>query len=168
MTLVEVVVAAAISTGIIGGSIAVMRSTSDLARNASNEDSASYRVSLALGAVVEQIRQSSNGSILHLDGSLFQNGSSDTGFTSRRVLSYSGGQDLGPPVTIRFDVPAGKTSGELVSVSGPVVQVLVRGITDFRLTRASGTYTVSVSTMSGQHESLREADGQVNVRSRNP
>lgn len=168
LSLVEVVVAAAISTGVLGGAVAVLRSTSELARGAAAEDAASWRVTQALDAVVEEIRRSSGASVLHLDGTPFSNGTSDSGFTSRRVLTFSGTPTLAPARTIRFDLAPSATEGELVNAAGPVVQTVARGITEFQVTRTAGSYVVTIAAQSGDRQSLRKARGSVTVRSRNP
>jgi hypothetical protein len=169
LSMVEVSVSVGILSGIVLIAGAVLRTSSSMAASTVDTGVAAARVRRALDPVADMIREGSLATMQAPGNVPFGDGETHDSLRLRKPTGFSGGVQLAPQVTIRLVRPVGSPVGDVVVDDGTRQVVLVRRLSDFRISRAGSTFTIVASSANGPADDrLRNAEERVSVLPRNP
>jgi hypothetical protein len=165
LTLLELVVSAALSVLVLGGAAKMIDASSSVSKSTNDAGYASWRVDTALNEMSDAIHRGSLASARKLDGTTFTEGTTDVGFQIRQVTGFRGVPTTSGLVTYRWD----GTTKEVVRQDGIVYSVIARNVTSFSITRTVDVFTISVEARSGpKDDRSRKCAGAIQVCTRNP
>ncbi len=168
-TLIEVVIAMALMSIVLGGAVTLINTSTSLAQSIDNERIAAQRVDRALAKIADEFRKGSLATAVHPDGSTFEDGDAAVGYEIRPVTGWDGALVTGDLIGYRFDIDVGATEGEIVKVEDSVETLLARGVTAFTVARSGNVFIFGVSARSGPTDDReRTATGELRVMARNP
>jgi hypothetical protein len=169
VTVLELAMSATLAVGVLGAAGMMIDASSHVAQSTNDQGAASLRVGATLYQLTDAVRRGSLASARHVDGTNFDDGTSDAGFQIRFVTGYNGAPITSGLITYRWDHVAGAPEGDVIRDDGGIQTILARHVTNFGIARAGNLFTITLTARSGpQDDRARSSIGQVEVTARNP
>lgn len=167
-SLVEVLISSFLAVVVLGTSAMLLSAGSNLHQSSIHATAAARRCDHVLWPLVNDLRKASLASVRRGDGSTIPDGGSAEALRMRVVERVESGVPLGPEVIYSLSIPTGATAGQLLRTTDTGAQVLARGVSQFRITRAGDRFTFELTTGSGPGDDRgRESRGRASATPRN-
>jgi hypothetical protein len=165
LTVVEVVLSVVLGCTVLGAGLATIAMSNDVARSSAADDAASRVVARVLRSLTDDVRRASRDTLMHLDGTDFADGTTDTGVSFQHVVGYRGTTLLGPVVVVRFD----SVTGDVIRTQGGVSETIARKVTSLQIERDGNRLTFTAVCHRGPTDARgRRSSASSSVHVRNP